>query len=165
MSNAGPDVVFVRQFLSHEEADALLERIRTGAEFARTTSSFTVARLSRGLRRGTALGTTRIRKGWFSKLRRCRATYKLSSTRLTQRASAISMRFSSITTVMAATTSRPTATMTTAPAAYYSEPHARSGSPLPTGKNHQQFEAGQIDNGRILAGTRRFGGDARSHQR
>lgn len=33
MSNAGPDVVFVRQFLSHEEADALLERIRTGAEF------------------------------------------------------------------------------------------------------------------------------------
>src|ERR1700722_9242368 len=33
VSNAGPDVVFVRQFLSREEADALLERISAVAEF------------------------------------------------------------------------------------------------------------------------------------
>lgn len=33
MSNAEPNVVFVRQFLSREEADALMERIRTEAEF------------------------------------------------------------------------------------------------------------------------------------
>jgi alkylated DNA repair dioxygenase AlkB len=34
MSNARPDVIFVRGFLSREEADALLERIRSGAEFS-----------------------------------------------------------------------------------------------------------------------------------